>query len=229
VPTKTLGLEDEGTRTGTLELEPEAKESSRSSGRGDRGLPRRGNGMKPWKKNLLIGLAVVALIGLVVGGIAWSKRGQVTVQTGKVMHQELSSIVTASGEIKPPPEDLANVNANSYGKITELVVKEGDYVKKGQLLLRTEDVQQAADVDAQQAALKTAQADLSGAEAAVESAAAALKTAQADLDQAQAKYKQAKDDFTRAQGLVEDQLIAQQAFDQRRSDYRVAEAAVQSA
>jgi len=95
--------------------------------------------------------------------------------------------------------------------------------------MRTEDIQQAADVDAQQAALKTAQADLSGAEAAVESAAAALKTAQADLDQAQAKYKQAKDDFTRAQGLVEDQLIAQQAFDQRRSDYRVAEAAVQSA
>jgi HlyD family secretion protein len=185
--------------------------------------------MKPWKKNLLIGLAVVALIALVVGGVAWSKKGQVTVQTGKVMRQELSSIVTASGEIKPPPEDLANVNANSYGKITELLVKEGDHVKKGQLLLRTEDIQQTADVDAQQAALKTAQADLSGAEAAVESAAAALKTAQADLDQAQAKYKQAKDDFTRAQGLVEDQLIAQQAFDQRRSDYRVAEAAVQSA
>lgn len=185
--------------------------------------------MKRWKKNLLIGLAVVALIALVAGGIAWSKKGQVTVQTGKVMRQELSSIVTASGEIKPPPEDLANVNANSYGKITELLVKEGDHVKKGQLLLRTEDVQQSADVDAQQAALKTAQADLSGGQAAVESAAAALKTAEADLEQAQAKYKQTKDDFTRAQGLVEDQLIAQQAFDQRRSDYRVAEAAVQSA
>jgi HlyD family secretion protein len=185
--------------------------------------------MKPWKKKLLIGLAVVALVALVVGGVAWSKRGQVTVQTGKVMRQELSSIVTASGEIKPPPEDLANVNANSYGKITELLVKEGDHVKKGQLLLRTEDIQQAADVEAQQAALKTAQADLSGGEAAMESAAAALKTAQADLDQAQAKYRQAKDDFTRAQGLVEDQLIAQQAFDQRRSDYKVAEAGVQSA
>jgi HlyD family secretion protein len=185
--------------------------------------------MKRWKKNLLIGLAVVALIALVVGGVVWSKRGQVTVQTGKVMRQELSSIVTASGEIKPPPEDLANVNANSYGKIVELQVKEGDHVKKGQLLLRTEDIQQAADVDATQAALKTADADVSGAEAAVQSSAAALKTAEADLDQAQAKYRQAKDDFTRAQSLVEDQLIAQQVFDQRRSDYKVAEAAVQSA
>src|SRR5215472_14315391 len=124
MPTKTLGLDEEATRTGTLELEPEAKESSRFIGHGERDLPRRGNVMKPWKKKLLIGLAVVALVALVAGGIAWSKRGQVTVQTGKVMRQELSSIVTASGEIKPPPEDLANVNANSYSKITELLVKE---------------------------------------------------------------------------------------------------------
>jgi len=185
--------------------------------------------MKPWKKNLLIGLAVVALIALVAGGIAWSKKGQVTVQTGKVMRQELSSIVTASGEIKPPPEDLANVNANSYGKITELVVKEGDHVKKGQLLLRTEDVQQTADVDAQQAALKTAQADISGAEAAVQSSAAALKTAQADLEQTQAKLKQTKDDFARGEQLLKDQLIAQQVYDQRLSDYKVAMANEQSA
>lgn len=226
---KTLELEERETKTGTLELEPEVKETSQWSGHGKRGLPRRGNGMKRWKKTLLIGLAVVALVALVAGGIAWSKKGQVTVQTGKVARQELSSIVTASGEIKPPPEDLANVNANSYGKITELSVKEGDNVRKGQLLLRTEDIQQAADVDATEAALKTAEADVSGAEAAVESSAAALKTAQADLDQARAKAKQTKDDFTRAQGLVEDQLIAQQVFDQRRSDYLVAQAAEQSA
>ena len=227
MPTKTSGLEE--TRTGTVELEPEAKESSRLNGHGDRDLPRRGGGMKRWKKNLLIGSAVVALVALVVGGIAWSKKGQVTVQTGKVMRQELSSIVTASGEIKPPPEDLANVNANSYGKITELLVKEGDHVKKGQLLLRTEDVQQAADVDAQQAALKTAQADISGAEAAVQSSAAALKTAQADLEQAQAKLKQTKDDFARGEQLLKDQLIAQQVYDQRLSDYKVAMANEQSA
>jgi HlyD family secretion protein len=229
MPTKTLGLEEETTRTGTLELEPEAKESSRSNRHGERDLPRRGNGMKPWKKNLLIGLGLVALVALVVGGIAWSKKGQVTVQTGKVMRQELSSIVTASGEIKPPPEDLANVNANSYGKITELLVKEGDHVKKGQLLLRTEDVQQTADVDAQQAALKTAQADISGAEAAVQSSAAALKTSQADLEQTQAKLKQTKDDFARGEQLLKDQLIAQQVYDQRLSDYKVAMANEQSA
>ena len=184
--------------------------------------------MKRWKKILLFSVAVVALIALVVGGIWWSKRGQVAVQTGKVGRGDLASIVTASGEIKPPPDKLANVNANSYGKITAIYVKEGDQVKKGQLLLRTEDIQQGADVEAQQAALKTAQADAQGAEAAVQSAAASLKTSQADLAQAEAKYNQAKDDYARGERLYGDKLIAQQVFDQRRSDYEVAQASLQA-
>lgn len=190
---------------------------------------RNGKAAKSWKKPLLIAAAAVVLIGLVVGGIIWSKRGVVKVQTGKVARQDLSAVVTASGEIKPPTENFASVNSNSVGKITAIYVKEGDHVKKGQLLLRTEDVQQTANVEAQQAALKTAQADNAAAQAAVQSAAAALKTAQADLAQAQAKFKQAKDDYTRGQELFKDELIAKQVFDQRFSDYQVAEASLQSA
>ena len=98
--------------------------------------------MKKWKKIALIGGAVVALAGLVVGGIVWSRRGTVSVQVGTVGRDDLASIVTASGEVKPPPDKLANVNANSFGKITQLLVKEGDRVKKGQLLLRI----QSADI-----------------------------------------------------------------------------------
>ena len=151
---------------------------------------------KRWKKPLLITLGIVVFIGLVVGGIIWSKRGVVAVQTGKVQKQDLSSIVTASGEIKPPDQDFASVNANSFGKITEILVKEGDHVKKGQLLMRTEDVQQTANVEAQQAALITAQADSAASEAAVQSAAAALKTAEADLAQALAELLLRKDEST---------------------------------
>jgi len=110
-------------------------------------------------KVVLISIGAVVLLALVIGGIVWSKRGVVTVQTGKVARGDLSAVVTASGEIEPPPADLANVNANSFGKITAIYIKEGDSVKKGQLLLRTESVQQDASVDAQVAALKTAQAD----------------------------------------------------------------------
>lgn len=186
-------------------------------------------GLKPLTKGLLIGGGLLLFAGLVVGGIIWSQRGVVTVQTGKVTRQDLKSIATASGQIEPPTENFASVNANSFGKITEILVKEGDHVKKGQLLMRTEDIQQTADVDAQQAALRSAQANASVNQAAVASAAAALKTSQADLVQAQAKYKQAHDDFTRGQELFKDQLIARQVFDQRLSDYQVAEAGVQSA
>ena len=192
------------------------------------GSPQNGKKPRSWKKPLLISLGALALVILVVGGIIWSKRGVVAVQTGKVLKQDLSSIVTASGEIKPPAESFASVNANSFGKITEILVKEGDHVKKGQLLMRTEDVQQSASVDAQQAAIKTAQADSAASEAAVQSAAAALRTAEADLAQADARLRQAKDDYMRGQELFKDQLIAKQVFDQRLSDYQVAQATLQS-
>jgi len=192
------------------------------------GRNKKGTGLSSKKKVLLAAAAVVVLAALVIGGIQWSKRGVVTVQTGKVARQDLSSIVTASGQIKPPPEGFANVNANSFGKITAIYVKEGDQVKKGQLLLRTESVQQEADVDAMKAALRTTQADSSATEAAVESSAAALKTSQADVATARARLTQSKDDFARGQQLVKDQLIARQVFDQRRSDFAVAQATVEA-
>jgi HlyD family secretion protein len=53
----------------------------------------------------------------------------VTVQTGKVQKQNLASVVSASGEIKP--KTYANIGANAIGKIIKLHVKEGDRVKKG--------------------------------------------------------------------------------------------------
>jgi len=189
--------------------------------------PRKGNGKKRWKKIVLLSVAATALVGLVVGGIVWGRSGAVKVQTGKVMREDLSSIVTASGEVKPPTANYANVNANSYGKITELYVKEGDVVKKGQLLMKTESVQQEADVEAGQAAVNTEAASVDAAQAAVQSTAAALKTAQADVQTAQANFARAKEDFNRGKELLEGNLIAQSVFDQRQNDYKVAQANVQ--
>lgn len=191
--------------------------------------PKRGSGMKRWKKFLLFGIGAALLIGLVAGGVVWSRRGVVAVQTGKVMRQDITSTVTASGQIKPPPEGFANVNANSFGKITDIYLKEGDRVKKGQVLLRTESVLQDAGVAAQQAALQTALADTSASTSNVQSADAALKSAQAELQNAQAKFTQAKDDYARGQQLLKDQLIAREVFDQRRSAYEVAKATLDAA
>ena len=187
--------------------------------------PRNGKGMKSKKKKMiLVIVGAVALVGLVAGGIIWSKGGVVTVQTIKVTRQDLAAIVTASGEIKPPTANLANVNANSFGKITEIFVKEGATVRKGQLLLKTEAVQATANVDAQDAALNTAKADVEGSQAAVESAAAALKTSQADLQTAQANLVRAQQEFKRGEDLLRDKLIAQNEFDTRLNNVKVMQA-----
>jgi hypothetical protein len=104
--------------------------------------------MKPWKK-IAIGAGVVVLLAIIVGvTVHQSGKNVVTVQTGKVQRQDLSSVVSASGEIKP--KTYVNIGANAYGKITHLYVKEGDHVKKGQLLAQLENVQSTADVSANQ-------------------------------------------------------------------------------
>lgn len=181
------------------------------------------------KKKVVLLVVLGALILILAGvGIYWSQRGTVTVQTGKVTRQDISAVVTASGQIMPPPEKFATVNANSFGRVTQLLVQEGAHVTKGQLLLRTEDVQQMAGVQGQEAALTSAKADLSVNAATVASSQANLKTAQANLAQSQAKLKQSHDDFLRSQESFKEQLISQQTFDQSLSDYQVAQAAVQS-
>src|ERR1700733_2454154 len=150
--------------------------------------------MKPWKK-IAIGAGVVVLLAIIVGiTVHQSGKNVVTVQTGKVERQDLSSVVSASGEIKP--KTYVNIGANAFGKITRLYVKEGDRVKKGQLLAQLENVQSSADVNATQAGLEAARTDAVAADA-------ALNTSQADLNRAKSDYERAQFDWTRAQGLFQ--------------------------
>jgi len=119
--------------------------------------------MKTWKK-IAIGVGVVVVFLAIVGATVYnSRKNLVVVQTGKVTRQDLSSVVTASGEIKP--KTYVNVGANAFGKITHLYVKEGDHVKKGQLLAQLENVQSAADVAATRASLGASQTDFVAADA----------------------------------------------------------------
>src|SRR5271170_1710371 len=119
--------------------------------------------MSTWKK---IGL-VAGAIAILAGGIRlalWQiNKDVVAVQTAPVVRQDLTSNVTASGEVKPLT--YTNVLGEGIGKITEIVVKEGDHVKKGDVLLRLESVQPTADVDAQRAGIESADAGIKSAEA----------------------------------------------------------------
>jgi len=171
--------------------------------------------MKAWKK-IAIGAGILVLVAGIIGfTVHQSQKNVVTVQTSKAQHQDLATVVSASGEIKP--KTYVNIGANAFGKITHLYVKEGDHVKKGQLLAQLENVQPEADVNANQASLQAAQTDALAAEA-------ALKTSQADLLRAQADYDRNKLDWERAQGLYKDGLISKSDFDSRKNAWATADA-----
>jgi len=176
--------------------------------------------MKTWKK-VLIGVgAALLLVILVAFGIHQSNKGVVTVQTGKTQRQDLSSIVSASGEIKP--KTYVNIGANAFGKITHLYVREGDRVKKGQMLAQLENVQSAADVAATKASLDASKTD-------AVAAAANLNTAKADLNRAKADYERARLDWDRGQGLFKAGVISKADYDTRKATWQTTEAGVAQA
>src|SRR5213082_199537 len=177
--------------------------------------------MKTWHKVAIGSGVVVVLGGIVLFSVNQANKGMVTVQTAKVTKQDsLVSLVTASGEIKPTT--YTNIAAQGYGRITQIFVKEGDHVRKGDKLLTQENVQASADVQAQEAASNSA-------ESGVQAAEGSYKAAQADLISQQANLEKAKLDYDRGQGLYKDGLIPKQDFDQRKTTYDAAAAAVESA
>jgi HlyD family secretion protein len=176
-----------------------------------------------WK--IIIG--VVAILIAVVGVYAstvYSKRGVVTVQTGKVVRNDLTSQVTASGEIKP--KTYINIGANASGVITALPVKEGDRVRKGQLLARLEDVQPSANVKSSEAKVASAEADSSASEAGLKAADENLNTMQAAIDKDKADLARMKADMDRAESLYKEQLMAKQDYELRQATYAAQQATV---
>src|SRR3972149_6745765 len=97
--------------------------------------------LKRSRKIALIVAGVLVLVVAVSVIIQRRKAGVVAVQAGKVGRQNLTSIVTASGEVRP--RNYVNINSQSFGKIVGILVAEGDRVKKGQVLLRLGGIQPA--------------------------------------------------------------------------------------
>jgi len=176
--------------------------------------------MRIWKK-IAIGSGVALLVAAGVGVAVYeSHKDVVTVQTSRAQRLDLTSMVSASGEIKP--KVYVNIGANAFGKITRLYVKEGDRVKKGQLLAQLENVQSSADVNATRASLEAARTDAIAAEA-------ALNTALADLKRAKSDYEREQLDWTRAQGLYKEALIAKSEYDSRHAAWQTADAGLAQA
>jgi len=178
---------------------------------------------RKWKWVLAIG-GVLVIAGGVVASVKMKNNGVVDVQTGRAIRQDLTSLVTASGEIKP--RNYVNIGANVMGRILELNVKEGDRVRKDQVLAKLESIQAEADVQAQNASLNSSLAEAAASEAGLKAMDENLKTAQASVDRAKAELERARLDFERGEELWKSKLIAKQEFDSRKSQYEALQAGV---
>ena len=174
-----------------------------------------------YKFPLTIGL-VLLITGGVFASIKYNQRGTVDVQTGRVVRQDLVASVTASGEIKP--KNYINLGANTLGPapIQEILVKEGDHVRKGQVVAKMESVQANADVVAQNASIATSLADSAASEAGLTSQTDAVKTAEATLSKNKAELDRTKLNLDRATELYNAKLLAKQDYDQKKAEYDTA-------
>ena len=165
------------------------------------------------KKIIIALVALLVLGGIVALTIYRGQSNVIAVTTAQATRQDLTSIVSGTGQIKP--KTYVNIGATAFGRITHLNAKEGDHVKAGAILATLENVQPTATVAAQQATIISSRTDVSSYEAAEQTAQANIAAAKADLEQR-------KLDYDRAQALYGDKLIAKQDFDAKKATYDAA-------
>lgn len=147
----------------------------------------------------------ILVLGLIVLSASAKRDKGVDVRFDTVSRRDLVAAVTASGKIQPKKK--VDISADITGRITEIAVKEGDWVEKGQFLLQI-------DPTVYEAAVQQFQAGLASAEAfAVQ--------AQANRDQAQRALTRTKELHTSNPNLVSDEQMeqAQTAFDVADANY----------
>src|SRR6059036_384236 len=180
------------------------------------------------KKKLLIPVLIVVVTLSIVGyGMFIRNRGVVTVQTGRVIRQDLTQTVSANGEIKP--KKYVNVSSNMMGRIVRLPVKEGDHVRGGTLLVQLESIQSEADVQSAEASLDAAQSELEGMSASIRSAQAAVASAKAEITRSEADLARARQNFARAEQMAREGLIAKEQYDRAKADFDISSAQLNAA
>ncbi len=158
----------------------------------------------------LLLIIVALLLAVVVGGKAMGLFGKSdnskSVTTEKVELKEIVETVSATGKIQPEVE--VKISSEVSGEILELPFKEGQQVKKGDLLVKV-------NPDLIQSALSRSQAS--------------YQNVQANLEQAEASLKQAKLDYDRNKGLFDKGVISKADWDRVTATYETALAGKNSA
>ncbi len=155
------------------------------------------------------GIAVVVLILLLVIGkkAGWfGSNNLVEVAVEKVQARDITETVSASGKIQPELE--VKISPDVSGEIIALYVKEGDKVKKGQLLVKIRpDVYESY----------------------LDRANASLNNSKANLANSEARFIQAEQAYNRNVKLHKEKVISDADFEQIKSTYMVAKADVEAA
>ncbi|PIS29793.1 MAG: efflux RND transporter periplasmic adaptor subunit [Candidatus Marinimicrobia bacterium CG08_land_8_20_14_0_20_45_22] len=168
---------------------------------------------KKSKKKLIIILIILAVVAVfVVMNFTKDKVKPIVVQTDKVKREKIVQTVNASGSLIPVTQ--VKISANVSAKIMNLTVKEGDRVKKGELLVELDKEQYEAAYDkafsyvqSNKASLKKVQSDLKRtqalyqsnltSESELEAATAQAELAESQVHQSEAALKQALDDLNK--------------------------------
>ncbi len=154
-----------------------------------------------------IGLSMVIIV-IIFKAVTGNKPTEVI--TEKVSKRNIVETVSANGKIQPETE--LKITSDVSGEIVEMMVKEGDQVKKGQLLCRIKP-------DMYESAIERVNAT-------VNSSKANLKTTMAQVEQAKANLANAEASFARNKKLFDQQAISQMEFDASKATVEAARANV---
>jgi HlyD family secretion protein len=159
----------------------------------------------------IIIIGVVVVVSVIAVKVAnGNKPTEVYTESAKVT--DIIEIVSATGKIQPETE--LKISSDVSGEITEMMVKEGDQVKKGDLLCRIRPDLYVSAFDRVNASVNTTKAN--------------LKTAQAQLEQAKANLANSESVYNRNKKLLDQNAISQQDFDAVKAQYEGAKANVQA-
>jgi HlyD family secretion protein len=154
---------------------------------------------------IFVGLLLV-LGGLAAAAFLRKREAVITVQTEKVTRRNLTEIVVANGRVQPVV--YVKISPEVSGEIIELPVKEGQAVKKGDLLVRIKP--------------DTYVANSNSATASYRASLAGKATAEANLARAEAEFR-------RQEALFKNNLVSESLFVEAKTSYDVAQAQLRSA
>lgn len=191
--------------------------------------------MSKKKKIWIVCGGVVLLAIIAVASVHSSRKNAVLVQTSKIERRDvLTSTVSASGEIRA--KEFVDLQSEIAGIVTDLLVREGDRVQKGDILLHIDPIQTAADESARRASYEAALADaraqdflVMNAEANLMRDEASLRSARAELTQAENNFARAQSKFRRQQQLNEDGLISHDDYEAAQNEFQSAKSRLEVA